>query len=248
LKKQQIEIDRNRGWLMTNTDASENLKSNNLSELVLKRIQQLILNKEFKPGDLLPSEKEISERFGVGKSSVREAIKMLHVLGVVESKQGIGTRIRETLGSDVMTSLLLNLTLQQSTSQQLLEFREMFEVAYTEMAMEKATEADKQKLLENIEIIEDKFKEGKLSVDDDIEFHKVILEMTRNPFVIKIGHTVFELLRPSMHSQYYSTEKAVSDHKSIVEAFYKGDWEYAKKTILNTLDTSYKRILEIKEN
>jgi DNA-binding FadR family transcriptional regulator len=198
----------------------ESIKSDCLSELVLLKIQELIINKEFREGNYLPSEKDLVERFGVGKSSVREAIKMLQVLGAVQSKQGKGTCISDNLSSNVLTSLQFSLMLQQNTPEELSEFRTMYEAAFMEMAAGKATEEDKNRIRKLYIQLADKFYEGSLTVDDDLEFHKAILEITRNPFIVKIGNMIFEMLKPAYeNSNYYSKEKALTDHSSIMEAF-----------------------------
>ena len=91
-------------------------RENTLSQLVLDSIQNSIRDGEFKPGELLPSEREMSERYGVGKSSIREAIKMLQVLGVVESAQGKGTYLKESIGPQILRPLLLDMMLQRSSA------------------------------------------------------------------------------------------------------------------------------------
>ena len=97
-----------------------NLKrENTLSHLVLQNIQNSIRDGEFKPGECLPSERELAERYGVGKSSIREAVKMLQVLGVVESSQGRGTYLRESLGPQIFRPLLLDMMLQRSSAEEL---------------------------------------------------------------------------------------------------------------------------------
>ena len=95
------------------------IKNSSLSELVMQKIQHSILHKEFQAGTLLPSEKDLSERYGVGKSSVREALKMLHALGVVNPVQGKGTYLRKTLQHQVLTPLLYELMLMESTAEDL---------------------------------------------------------------------------------------------------------------------------------
>ncbi len=73
-----------------------------LSKMVVEKIKEGLISGELKPGDFLPSEAELSERFGVGKSSIREAVKMLEALGVVEICKGNGSRICSTVDASVM--------------------------------------------------------------------------------------------------------------------------------------------------
>ena len=73
------------------------IKKPSVANTVMQRVYDALLEGEIKPGDLLPSEAELSEQLNVGKSSVREAIKMLSAIGVVESVQGEGTFIRTSI-------------------------------------------------------------------------------------------------------------------------------------------------------
>ena len=78
--------DKKGGWLTP-------VPKQSLSKMVVEKIKEGLISGALQPGDFLPSETELSESFGVGKSSVREAIKMLEALGVVEICNGIGRKI-----------------------------------------------------------------------------------------------------------------------------------------------------------
>src|SRR5665647_750365 len=83
---------------------------------VLDKFKEALIYKELKPGDRLPSESELSSNLGVGKSSIREAIKMLQVVGVVESRQGEGTFICNILKNDSLNPLVFQLIFEQGTN------------------------------------------------------------------------------------------------------------------------------------
>lgn len=98
-------------------------RESTLSQLVLESIQESIRSGEFRPGEALPSERELAERYGVGKSSIREAVKMLQVLGVVETAQGRGTYLRRSAGPQMLQPLLFDMTLQRENAGELYDFR-----------------------------------------------------------------------------------------------------------------------------
>jgi GntR family transcriptional repressor for pyruvate dehydrogenase complex len=220
-------------------------KEENLSERVLERIQKSIINRKFLPGGLLPSEKEMSAEYGVGKSSVREAIKMLNVLGVVESAQGKGTYLCKSIGSQIIKPLLYDLMLQESTANELYEFRMMFDIAYHHIAVQKATEEDKT--LANLKFIEYKsLFEANLPVSDaDIAFHRVILDATGNSFIIKIGVLIMELCSPylqgadSIHNAY-----VMECHEKILNIFLSGDTKNLEDAIEGSM-LAFREILDI---
>ena len=82
---------------------------------VLDRIKEAIVRGELMPGDVLPSEAELSSKLGVGKTSIREAIKMLLAVGAVDIRQGYGTVIRTEPGPDMLTPLVFQLLLKEGT-------------------------------------------------------------------------------------------------------------------------------------
>src|SRR5210317_1383675 len=88
------------------------VKQGSVVNLVMNRIKEALINKELKPGDYLPTENELMEKLGVSKTSIREAIKMLQALGVVEMKRGQGTRIRDNSSGDMIDPLIFQLILQ----------------------------------------------------------------------------------------------------------------------------------------
>ena len=112
-----------------------------LSQLVLESIQESIRDGEFRPGEALPSERELAERYGVGKSSIREAVKMLQVLGVVETAQGRGTYLRRSVGPQILRPLLLDMMLLRTSADELYEFRLFFDRAYIRLARDGGAEA-----------------------------------------------------------------------------------------------------------
>ena len=215
-----------------------NLKrENTLSQLVLENIQNSIRDGEFKPGEFLPSERELAEKYGVGKSSIREAIKMLQVLGVVESSQGKGTYLRESLGTQIFRPLLLDMMLQRSNGEELYEFRMIFDIAALKLAITKATDYEK-------ETIRQKFHEYKTLSEIDLlaadladqNFHKTILNATRNQFIIKMGNLVMELCRPYSKKGNAVLDKTVMDnHEKIMEIFCSGDTSHIEEVIRNSL-------------
>lgn len=211
-------------------------KKNNLSELVLHKIQESIQNKEFFPGELLPSEKEMSEMYGVGKSSVREAIKMLQVLGVVQSSQGKGTFLNKSMGSQVLMPVLYEMMLLQSTAEELYEFRLMFDMAYLPLAVSKATDTDKQLAKQRLIEYKANYESGLPTTRVDIEYHRVMLDATRNPFIIRIGALIMELSIPFLEkSNRNLNDITMKHHEDLLEFFCSGNINNLNETIIGCM-------------
>ncbi len=207
-----------------------------VSRLVIDRIKEALINKELKPGDYLPSETELSKNLGVGKSSVREAVKMLEAIGVVDVKQGSGTVICDRADSNSVNSLMFQLILENSNFEYLLGLRAMFEPAYTIMAMNSATDEDKKKIKITIEKYEKNIQEGRPYFDDDLEFHYEILNSTHNPLVIKIGETVLQLFSSLIsESIKVNPQIALEDHKKIFAGICEKDETKIREAIARSL-------------
>src|SRR5258707_11544931 len=102
------------------------MRKNRIHEEVAKQIERLILEK-LRPGDKLPAERELAEMFGVSRSSIRDAIRRLDLMGLVEPRQGAGTVVRE-ISTDVLVSPLSNVIAhKRQLVGELLDFRRMLE-------------------------------------------------------------------------------------------------------------------------
>ena len=130
------------------------VKQGSVVLLVIERIKEALINRELKPGDYLPSESELTRSLGVGKTTVREAIKMLQAMGIVEVKRGQGTIICKHPEESVLDPLIFQLMLQNGEPKDITDLRMIFEPAYTIVAMERATEEDLESIRSAVERLE----------------------------------------------------------------------------------------------
>jgi GntR family transcriptional repressor for pyruvate dehydrogenase complex len=205
--------------------------------LAIARVKDALLNKTLQPGDYLPSETALARTLGIGKSSVREAIKMLQAMGVVEVRRGQGTVVRRQPGPDYISPLVFQLIMETGYPDDLIELRLMFEPAFCVMAMERATPEDLARIRKAVERLERSSRAGRPSADDDMAFHLAILKATRNPLVIRIGETIFQLFKPSISiSMQYIANRAVEDHRRIFDALLSGDADKLRSAVLKSYD------------
>jgi GntR family transcriptional repressor for pyruvate dehydrogenase complex len=205
--------------------------------LAIARIHDALLHKALRPGDFLPSETELTKTLGIGKSSVREAVKMLQAMGVVEVRRGQGTIVRRQPGPDYISPLVFQLIMEAGYPDDLIDLRLMFEPAYAVMAMERATGGDHERIRGAMERLERAVASGTPAAEDDIAFHLAILKATKNPLVIRIGETIFQLFKPSISvSMQHIARRAVEDHRRIFEAFRSGDAAQLRAAVLKSYD------------
>jgi len=188
--------------------------------LVLERIKEALIHNELRPGDFLPSEDELTRNLGVGKSSVREAVKMLQAMGIVEVRRGQGTVIRENFGEDMLNPLVFRLIVENADISDLVDLRMMFE------AIEKT-----------VRDFENVIARGVQTAQDDIAFHMAILASTHNPLVIRIGETILSLFEASIsRSMREIPDTALADHKRILDAFKSRDAENLQAAIVKSFE------------
>lgn len=213
------------------------LKKGSVVVQIIDRIKRALLNGEVRPGDFLPSETELTRSLGVGKSSVREAVKMLQAMGIVEVRQGQGTMIREIPGNDYLDSMAFHLLLTRRLTQDILDLRLMFEPAYTVMAMRRATGEDVARIGAAVERLERAVRLGTQRAEDDLAFHQAILDATHNPLVVRIGETLMQLYEASIGtSMKLIPDIALADHRAIYEAFRARDEAAVRQAIARSAE------------
>jgi GntR family transcriptional repressor for pyruvate dehydrogenase complex len=191
---------------------------------IIETIKQALISKELTPGSYLPSETELTAQLGVGKSSVREAIKMLQAMGVVEVKRGQGTLIRTAPGDQFWDAVSFQMIMAGGVTSDLLQFRLMYEPAYTIMAMHNATADDLEEISETIHRLEEAINNNEPAAEHDVAFHRAIIRATHNQMAIAIGNTLMDLIEPALGtSMKMLPETALKDHKAIFKGIIEKD-------------------------
>ena len=210
-------------------------KKDKVTDLVLGQIKEALLRGVLKPGDRLPSARELAGKMEVGISSVREALKMLESLGAVESRQGEGTFVCTTLRDGAANAFEIQLALLPQTAEYLAEFRRIYETAYTRLAMINSTPEDLLTIEATVAALEEKMNKGSpevlVSAEDELTFHRAILNSTHNPYIIKIGEAALDLFFDILQEKLEPLKiiEAVKDHKNIYEAICNKDNELLDK-------------------
>lgn len=160
-----------------------NIKSKLLVEEIEEQIYHYILNKPFEVGDKLPNEFELGKRFGVGRSTIREAVKLLVSKGVLEVRRGSGTYVISTTPADLDPLGLQGRADRMKLALDLVDARILLEPGIAEMAARNATEEDIERLKKLCDLTEKKIKEGDDYINEDIAFHTCVAECSKNVVV-----------------------------------------------------------------
>jgi GntR family transcriptional repressor for pyruvate dehydrogenase complex len=222
-------------------------KKEKVTDLVLTQIKDSLKRGELKPGDKLPGTGELAAKMGVGISSVREAIKMLESLGAVESRQGEGTFVSTTCRDSAANAFEIQFMLLPRTAEYLVQFRELYETAYTHLAMEQAKAADLERVEAVVAALEEKVKrlppDALTEAQDELDFHRSVLYCTHNPYVIKIGEVSLELFFDALQDRLAPLKitDAAEDHRNIFEALRNKDAVLLQKVFNKNLPAWYAR-------
>lgn len=215
-------------------------KPNKLTEIITDKIREMIEEGVLKPGDKLPTEKELCEGFGVGRSSVREALQGLEYMGLIESRLGVG----RFLSSD--SDVLLNsenwrLTLDQASVFELMEARRILEVSAVELAAQRATD----EVIANLENILDVMREVMdsdmdLFFEKELELHLALAAACENSVLTELINSLIR--KVSKHSERflrtlpYTFERTVDQFDAIIKALKEGDPVLAREKMDEHLD------------
>lgn len=210
-------------------------------DTVVERITDGIIRGQIKPGQKIPTELELSESLGVGRNSIREAIKILTALGILEIRRADGTYVSSQFSEKMINPLIYCLILEKDSSLIIEEFRSMLEVGSIELAIEKATEDDKKRLREMIaglisEISKEKPDYKKIT-EIDMDFHQEIVKITQNPLIIKVGEIISRLTKQSQLKtvrallEESNTEYLIGVHEEIAQLIENKDYENIRSVI-----------------
>ncbi len=192
---------------------------------IITQLSQAILEGEFKPGEKLPSEAILCEKMGVGRNSLREAIRMLNAIGVMETRRGQGTFLRDTVSEEAFNPLIFQLILEPKKISDIYELRVMIESIVVIMAIKKASEEEIQhlrKLVEEADLISKSKTAGiETLLDLDVQFHIEVAKCVHNPLIETILRRLVAMFRPYMKKMLKNEEDlklCKKNHLAIVNA------------------------------
>ncbi len=217
-------------------------------DIIVDQIKELVVKGELKPGNKLPSERKLAEMFDVSRPAIREALKVLISLGIVD-RRNEGSYISNNMLKSIQDPLLFNLLIEESDFRELFEARKIIELEIVKLAIENITSKGLKKLEDNINNTEDNLDKPKKFTELDIKFHISMAEAAGNSVLLIFLHTIRSLLKQSivkLLGQGNMMEIALEYHRKIFEAIKTGDEEKAKEYLLSHLNVAEEGILNKK--
>src|SRR5437879_2415867 len=174
------------------------IKSTRIYQEIVRQVKAMIAEGRLKSGDQLPPERDLAEKFVVSRTSVREALRALESLGLVEIRPGEGTFVREVSVESLIEPLALVMASQREAIGELFEARQMIEPALAALAARRATP---EELHEMERILEEQAKEvaaGRTGLAQDSDLHSVIGAAAHNRAIRPLTPAATNLLLPGL--------------------------------------------------
>lgn len=203
-----------------------------LKRVIEDQVKQFITDRDLAPGDLLPPEGQLAEDLGVSRGSVREAIKSLESLGIVEVRHGDGVRVREFNFDSILDFLTYGLVFQPARAAEILQIREWLEFAAVAEAAQSITEAELDQIEALLAVWETKAAAGEPTSHEDRNFHRLLYASLGNASLlslIDIFWVVYNALPTQTVGQDAQPLATVQAHRDLLAALRRRDPVLAQK-------------------
>ncbi|OAT86337.1 FadR/GntR family transcriptional regulator [Desulfotomaculum copahuensis] len=223
-------------------------------EDIVKQIEDAIISGELKAHDRIPSERELQHIFGVGRASVREAIRVLESAGMVEVRTGAvsgGIFVKPLTTAMTVEALQRLFLLEKISERELVEFRQAVEGITGYWAAKRATNED----IKRIQDIVDKTEPGDIKWDEfhaaDVEFHLAVADAAKNRINLivmqAVRQTMIRVMRitfKNLMSRRKARDAIIEEHQVILETIKNRNAEKARELMFSHITNFYKGILD----
>jgi GntR family transcriptional repressor for pyruvate dehydrogenase complex len=193
---------------------------------VADEIRRMILTGEVQPGEFLPTRKQLAGQFGVGLSTVQEAIQALSAVGMLESRPGKGTWVRGDALDVLIHPEAVRTRLGELHLRKIYEARGAIEVALTKMAAQRATPEDIHRIQKAVERMESSLDDNAAFVEADLDFHLGVARAGKNELLEQFYHLSQKLIREAIHEMVGLSgvkQESILHQRAILAAIDQGD-------------------------
>ncbi|HEX9201718.1 MAG TPA: FCD domain-containing protein [Acidobacteriaceae bacterium] len=221
-----------------------------LTHLLILRFQQMLSDGVLTPGTKLPPERELAAYFKVARSSLRQALKVLEIMGVISQKVGDGSYLNRDASSVLAVPMEFLFLLDDTTVEELIELRLIMEPALAAKAADRANAADIARLRQSITDLETSERDRVKLVASDLQFHRAIFQASGNRLTGRIFHTIHRAMLHmiTVTSQVVDLEHTAAFHKPILNAIEKRDSELASRLMTAHLVDASNLVIQCREH
>jgi GntR family transcriptional regulator, transcriptional repressor for pyruvate dehydrogenase complex len=223
------------------------VERNTLVQSVVDQIVRLIKNGALAPGDRLPSERELMKHLAVGRSTIREALRSLEMMNLVELRPGQGSFVKDLGVQTVIRPDLMTILLDRNVTVDLLEVRKLIEPATVELAAHRATDEEMETLQALLDRCQAAHAAGESTAGLSAQFHMAIAQCAHNGVLVMFMESILGLLteRGSKLEHIPSfSEWELASHQKLVDALRSRDGHLAHRLMSRHLEESARRLLD----
>lgn len=216
----------------------EPVKSTRIYQDIVRQIRGLIADGRLKSGDRLPPERDLAERFRVSRTSVREALRALGSLGLVEIRAGEGAFVREVSVESLIEPLALVILTQREAIADLFEARRLLEPPIAGLAARRASPDEVAEMRRILDQQASEVAAGRTGLTQDAAFHTAIADSSQNRAITRIIRVLMDLLTQTREESLHTPgrpERSHQDHRRILQAIEGRDAEVAEQAMLDHL-------------
>ena len=225
----------------------EPIEKNTVTELVARRLVAQLSSGALKPGDKLPGERELARQLNVGRTTVREALKLLTLSGLLDARRGDGTYVRREFGDFLSQQIKWPVLLSVDDLDMIVEVREGLEVKAVRMAAQRATPEDIERIGVFKQLLEIEGRDVERETDLDLEFHHAIASASQNSLLCRLMISLHDILREYIALSNQTTDRletTVAEHQAIYDAIVARDSDAAEEAMIKHLAMSKSWILK----
>lgn len=231
------------------------IKSKRTTEIILEQIKKFLIDGHLKPGDKLPTEMELSEKFQVSRTSIREALSALILTGIVEVRHGEGMFVKISPSNAIIQPLSFIFLMEKNQLQNILEVRKGLEIEAVDLASQRRTEEDLLHLKKLLEEMKNDLPGTTKSEKFDLEFHLTLAKSSKNPLLDRLMNTVQETIGETlkvtrflwMSANEGTAHRLYEEHKNIYEAVVKGESRRARHLMYEHLSKVEQELKKLKQ-
>lgn len=211
-------------------------------EDIVHQIRTLIEEGKLKRNDQLPSERELSETFRVSRTTVREAIRTLESMKLLQSRQGDGTYVLVSSAEALIQPLAAALFNEKDDIRDIFYIRKIIEPHVAELAAENATPQEIEEMGKILQKQEECIGQGENIIETDSAFHNLMANATKNRVMERLIIALIDLLKQSREKYLMEDEnderakRSLEGHQRVLSAVKKGDGDAARKSMLQHLE------------
>ena len=225
----------------------EPIKKSRLYEKIVSQVLSMIKNGELKPGDRLPTERDLAAQMHVSRTAIREALRSMEFKGLIESNVGVATLIKSKTLDELLDPFAAVLANNERLIIELIEVRLLLEVEIARTAARRITPQKARLIEESLSLMKNELEAGQLGLEGDNAFHQALADAADNLAMMNITRLCSELLSQTREAALKAMEDrllAIDHHQAIYEAVKNHDAAEAGRLMQNHLEMAFHNLLE----